>query len=253
MRHPAARRCGLSPRVRGNLTAPLARSTWDRSIPACAGEPWTVTCETSPETVYPRVCGGTRSYPHHSADHFGLSPRVRGNLSVERAVHLSLRSIPACAGETVSGRICTFSGRTVYPRVCGGNRTRTHTNRNASEGLSPRVRGNPRPGETDDVPHGSIPACAGEPPPPNPQATPEPVYPRVCGGTQKRCQDCGGHHGSIPACAGEPIPCHRAAGGRWVYPRVCGGTAPLKCTFLLALRSIPACAGEPEQHHESDP
>ena len=93
---------------------------------------------------------------------------------------------------------------------------------------------------------GSIPACAGEPPPRPRQGGHRLLYPRVCGGTT--LED---------------------GTGRWdrftVYPRVCGGTHssrrvtsvsgglsprvrgnPSPCTERNASgRSIPACAGEP--------
>ena len=73
---------GLSPRVRGNrLHAPLLAGA-SRSIPACAGEPqrrsWICGCIR----VYPRVCGGTLTRRLYSAFSTGLSPRVRGNLTL---------------------------------------------------------------------------------------------------------------------------------------------------------------------------
>ena len=51
---------GLSPRVRGNRKSPPPLACIHRSIPACAGEPATPRTASSLETVYPRVCGGTR-------------------------------------------------------------------------------------------------------------------------------------------------------------------------------------------------
>ena len=69
---------GLSPRVRGSLLAideflfPLG------SIPACAGEPRSLT---------PRL-GGNQ----------GLSPRVRGSHSSHYLDTVPIGSIPACAG-----------------------------------------------------------------------------------------------------------------------------------------------------------
>ena len=50
---------GLSPRVRGNHPKVADRGFWFRSIPACAGEPWTSCPTPHPNWVYPRVCGGT--------------------------------------------------------------------------------------------------------------------------------------------------------------------------------------------------
>ena len=49
----------LSPRVRGNRLLYVRYAGQQRSIPACAGEPWHENriCRSHP--VYPRVCGGT--------------------------------------------------------------------------------------------------------------------------------------------------------------------------------------------------
>ena len=50
---------GLSPRVRGNLRRNRHAHHWQRSIPACAGEPDPAGGGRRWEWVYPRVCGGT--------------------------------------------------------------------------------------------------------------------------------------------------------------------------------------------------
>ena len=155
----------------------------------------------------------------------------------------------------------------------------------AANGLSPRVRGNPRPVSQCRHADGSIPACAGEPPAPQPPAGAAGVYPRVCGGTTKAAPDPDrrqglsprvrgnrglpaqrrGHPGSIPACAGEPNAGRSAMQQIQVYPRVCGGTVlPVHHHIPIpglsprvrgnpgwtassegSVRSIPACAGEP--------
>ena len=69
---------GLSPRVRGNLTAGCIAQIGRRSTPACAG--------TSPQGA------------SHKSD-AGLSPRVRGNPCCPPSLQRKPRSIPACAGE----------------------------------------------------------------------------------------------------------------------------------------------------------
>ena len=70
----------------------------------------------------------------------GLSPRVRGNLWLNRVGVVAGGSIPACAGEPqVTYTILLF--RRVYPRVCGGTAV-TGTPMADTWGLSPRVRGN---------------------------------------------------------------------------------------------------------------
>ena len=93
-----------------------------------------------------------------------------------------------------------------------------------SQGLSPRVRGNPYTiTECTDL-FGSIPACAGEPRYFSQLADKHEVYPRVCGGTSTGALYCL----TVPG----------------LSPRVRGNRA----NFGLdpaGDRSIPACAGEP--------
>ena len=110
---------GLSPRVRGNRLASLALIAWDRSIPACAGEPTPRSSRPSPGRVYPRVCGGTLPAFLANSSSAGLSPRVRGNHPLHPAHKGRLGSIPACAGEPLAYHIWDLTS-TTYPRVCGG-------------------------------------------------------------------------------------------------------------------------------------
>ena len=138
---PARRALGLSPRVRGNRTGNRRTARSWRSIPACAGEPYSGTVGLAITKVYPRVCGGTL---------------FSGRRGFRRA-----RSIPACAGEPIwEGDNDAVHG--VYPRVCGG----TLSCRRAAlpqSGLSPRVRGNLLRRQGYHHRCRSIPACAGEP------------------------------------------------------------------------------------------
>ena len=199
---PSALCRGLSPRVRGNLALPGPPALRHRSIPACAGAPPSFRFVLFDPWVYPRVCGGTytpprrvgvqagsipacagepngqvghnerpRVYPRVCGGtpcpvplHLrlaGLSPRVRGNQVVIDSEPMHIGSIPACAGEPRLQPSC-LGERRVYPRVCGG--TGPYTTRiKTSDGLSPRVRGNPLPASTCALCVGSIPACAGEP------------------------------------------------------------------------------------------
>ena len=253
------------------------------SIPACAGEPFARAAILKAAAVYPRVCGGTRVLGRQVGAGSGLSPRVRGNPGRRLPENPGRRSIPACAGEPLlEPDIAT--GTAVYPRVCGGTQT-TGVPVYASSGLSPRVRGNHAAGSVVILCSGSIPACAGEPPPDWPRFPASGVYPRVCGGTAGRQQQATSPAGlsprvrgnrnayekpptpnrSIPACAGEPGLTGWGTGLSGVYPRVCGGTAGTETTLAppaglsprvrgnplgtgageTAAGSIPACAGEP--------
>ena len=174
---------GLSPRVRGNPVPPRAAGRFRRSIPACAGEPRIGIIPRQLCEVYPRVCGGTDRGSVRGRRIQGLSPRVRGNLIPTGKLPRTGRSIPACAGEPATSTVLR-GGSAVYPRVCGGTASYLCPGC-AYEGLSPRVRGNPRRRLLPHGKGGSIPACAGEPPTVSSRPSPCRVYPRVCGGTSR--------------------------------------------------------------------
>ena len=136
--------------------------------------------------------------------------------------------------------------------------------RSRSDGLSPRLRGNPDATWRIRKPLRSIPAPAGEPP--SSRLAPERtwVYPRACGGTS--CPSapppcCPGlsprlrgnrKHGptstarlrSIPAPAGEPLEGGDCEAVIRVYPRACGGTASLP-SIQRQSKGLSPPAGEP--------
>ena len=167
--------------MRGNPPARTAPASFSRSIPACAGEPFSLLIESRFKAVYPRVCGGTCPEAVIRSNRMGLSPRVRGNPGLVRAGINNVGSIPACAGEPSQPK-CRKSGQRVYPRVCGGT-ANPLGDANYQKGLSPRVRGNPPDRPTLPCSEGSIPACAGEPVTTSNDLLDDEVYPRVCGGT----------------------------------------------------------------------
>ncbi len=152
---------GLSPHARGNPCGQGLSKDKAGPIPACAGEPVTLSSCPRPPRAYPRMRGGT---PRPSDDQDvvpGLSPHARGNPWGIKGANKYLGPIPACAGEPFhqgsSGAIMR-----AYPRMRGG------TGENRWEdwlrmGLSPHARGNLEVlADCVDVP-GPIPACAGEP------------------------------------------------------------------------------------------
>ena len=235
---------GLSPRVRGNLVALVAGSGILWSIPASAGEPLASWSGIEVSRVYPRECGGTGIGRRETCPFKGLSPRVRGNLM---AIHSALplgRSIPASAGEPLSG--CpSKSFKSVYPRECGGT-PRYQVRVHYLAGLSPRVRGNLTLEHLVMSIHRSIPASAGEPDDHRRDQSGLRVYPRECGGTRAGCGQRSDPDGlsprvrgnlrvheyrawwqrSIPASAGEPCEGKEGLENYAVYPRECGGTSP---------------------------
>ena len=243
---------GLSPRVRGNQRRVSVAIRWHGSIPASAGEPSRPTSRRGGGGVYPRECGGTGPWADVEAAAKGLSPRVRGNLEAALNAPDFRGSIPASAGEPARTPAAGLAGR-VYPRECGGT-AKLRLALHGVTGLSPRVRGNrqrPRP-----IPHehGSIPASAGEPSRRTSSTAAVRVYPRECGGTERRCKQPAqlsglsprvrgnrrprrrrrGRPGSIPASAGEPAAGVARHPGRRVYPRECGGTTAVKSPRYIA-------------------
>ena len=241
-RAQARRRRGLSPRVRGNQPGGGRVRGMQRSIPACAGEPGTALGRIAGPEVYPRVCGGTPAPQPPPAQPEGLSPRVRGNLTLLVPQAGIEWSIPACAGEPHRAALAVPICR-VYPRVCGGTKW-AQRRQCMNHGLSPRVRGNLESKMDGQAQARSIPACAGEPSTLIDTCGFRLVYPRVCGGTfrMEPASDVWkglsprvrgnrrlaiqplGRRGSIPACAGEPAAGLQGTGPGRVYPRVCGGT-----------------------------
>ena len=215
---------GLSPRVRGNQHDPVRGDRTGGSIPACAGEPRSISGRTVCWRVYPRVCGGTQPPPVGLTREPGLSPRVRGNPAPRAPRCHRCGSIPACAGEP-SCAPCGAAARAVYPRVCGGTNVAPRE-QEERRGLSPRVRGNRSAAGCAAPSPRSIPACAGEPASPSTTWTRPRVYPRVCGGTV-----------SIHWVSTRPT---------GLSPRVRGNLS-LDGRVDVELGSIPACAGEPRR------
>ncbi len=174
----------------------------------------------------------------------GLSPRVRGNLTLTRPPKGKLGSIPAGAGEPKC-RSSRADCVGVYPRGCGGT-TILGAMDTKHQGLSPRVRGNPGDHRREKSGKRSIPAGAGEP---NYGSLPEVangVYPRGCGGTFVRSPTCQGFGGSVPAGAGEPTTLRIIRTYNRVYPRGCGGTGRLGMNTQIRYGLSPRVRGNPE-------
>ena len=146
--------CTGEPYVTGGMDLPRG------SIPACTGEPSPSAGQQRQGWVYPRVYGGTQRRRLDARLIKGLSPRVRGNPGVAVDFDIRGRSIPACTGEPnealpfpdedqVYPRVYGeprpsngwWSPIWVYPRVYGGT-VPSVQNHQDEHGLSPRVRGN---------------------------------------------------------------------------------------------------------------
>ena len=107
---------------------------------------------------------------------------MRGNL-LHTALSASSRgSIPAHAGKPRAASD-GHSPRQVYPRACGETAL-SFVDKNPSEGLSPRMRGNQTCTSGNAELAGSIPAHAGKPRAADRDILPAGVYPRACGETR---------------------------------------------------------------------
>ena len=168
------------------------------------------------------MCGGTYTRRGSRRQLFGLSPRVRGNLSGGGAAPAGGGTIPACAGEPCTATAWQREFRGLSPRVRGNQYTAGPLA--AVAGLSPRVRGNPARRRPATRVSGTIPACAGEP-----------IHRRAAGRRS----------GTIPACAGEPGSRIPKAGVARDYPRVCGGTTAPPPGAPPAAGLSPRVRGEP--------
>ena len=166
--------------------------------------------------------GGTHGYDSWCYSNAGLSPLARGNLRRMGNLGLTIGSIPACAGEPPIST-CWISCTTVYPRLRGGTQSGNH-NPLIDWGLSPLARGNPLRPVPPQLPRGSIPACAGEPLPPDSRPNPGRVYPRLRGGTSARLAPMGQARGLSP---------------------LARGNLAIAAFSSMMIGSIPACAGEP--------
>ena len=170
---------GSSPRVRGTRVRAAVARAEARFIPACAGNSFPEDPENPHSTVHPRVCGELplRCASRSAGD--GSSPRVRGTLPQRPHPVLLARFIPACAGNSPTGRL-RRAGRPVHPRVCGELYPPNPAGLPAG-GSSPRVRGTPSAKHQRPDKRRFIPACAGNSLGEVRQAVFAPVHPRVCG------------------------------------------------------------------------
>ncbi len=95
---------GLSPHARGKPRGVDADRAVGGPIPACAGETAKVNAGRPETGAYPRMRGGNHAITVLGDFNPGLSPHARGKLFLDLARLVNAGPIPACAGETPSGR-----------------------------------------------------------------------------------------------------------------------------------------------------
>ncbi len=156
---PAQRVAGSAPRVRGTRANSRAICSSIRFSPACAGNAMPKHACKPIMAVQPRVCGERRSKCSVECFVAGSAPRVRGTRDGTRAILLSQRFSPACAGNAT---LPTSLGKrlAVQPRVCG-ERSAASTCTFGVDGSAPRVRGTPWAFTHCPMISRFSPACAG--------------------------------------------------------------------------------------------
>ena len=113
---------GLSPRMRGNLLHRHRPARCNGSIPTHAGKPFGDAGSVWRCGVYPHACGETCYAQSLRPERSGLSPRMRGNHTLDARSLVLMGSIPTHAGKPGNGlRMVALYG--VYPHACGETAT----------------------------------------------------------------------------------------------------------------------------------
>ena len=153
------RNVGSSPRGRGTLQNRVPAVSWQRIIPAWAGNTHHIDAQGEAQSDHPRV-GGEHLY----AEYFGLktrgsSPRGRGTHGQHPFAVLVWRIIPAWAGNTTLA-LADGDGNADHPRVGGEHHIKQLAD-STRAGSSPRGRGTPNALRCRAWTYRIIPAWAG--------------------------------------------------------------------------------------------
>ncbi len=92
---------GRSPRARGSHSPAAPPPLPFRSIPACAGQSAAKKAASASPWVDPRVRGAVSASTRRAASGAGRSPRARGSHWLRLSPAGQMRSIPACAGQSL--------------------------------------------------------------------------------------------------------------------------------------------------------
>ena len=170
---------GSSPRVRGTQDGIPIVLVRLGIIPACAGNTTQQAACLHSTRDHPRVCGEHNPSCRCRCSAQGSSPRVRGTPISFFLMRYSRGIIPACAGNTSSGRLSRSTSRD-HPRVCGEHVEPTDP-ATRMLGSSPRVRGTLPELARARRGGGIIPACAGNTLGARLRLASRWDHPRVCG------------------------------------------------------------------------
>ncbi len=213
--------------------------------------------------AYPRARGATMTAFGVERGVQGLSPRTRGNLLAGSLAGARLGPIPAHAGQPARSRARNI-WRRAYPRARGATGIMWSFEMQFA-GLSPRTRGNRFGNIIASMPHGPIPAHAGQPAARTSGACARRAYPRARGATAPRNQPGLRPRGLSPRTRGNldravrahdlcgPIPAHAGQPARpgtghqrsRAYPRARGATPRREETRAAMTGLSPRTRGNP--------
>ena len=252
---------GSSPLARGTPDHHLPDRRRRRFIPARAGNTPRAPPPPRPGTVHPRSRGEHLAGVHPRPSATGSSPLARGTRRRHPRTSLSMRFIPARAGNT---RPEFWSGRgtPVHPRSRGEHAVAVAVLL-TSDGSSPLARGTPGGRRRGPVPGRFIPARAGNTNIGSPRCPATPVHPRSRGehpvetrrrqhvdgssplarGTPGKRLRRGAERRFIPARAGNTVRTCGRCGETAVHPRSRGEHAAVPKALGERWRFIPARAG----------
>ena len=177
-------------------------------------------------TVHPRMRGEHRFNLIEDLGNLGSSPHARGTLLPTTSSKSWKRFIPACAGNTVTGRVY-WHRRPVHPRMRGEHLCKQKELAEKT-GSSPHARGTPGSRNLKVKPTRFIPACAGNTQAKRASPARIPVHPRMRGEHSSNRRIRSKNNGSSPHARGTPLAEVRDA---------------------LRIRFIPACAGNTDGFH----
>ena len=152
---------GPSPLARGSPPQGLTGRLGPGSIPARAGQPPGRVAYLNPCRVHPRSRGAAYLLHQEFPLMWGPSPLARGSLGRYQQGHNITGSIPARAGQPITGQ-CERCGQGVHPRSRGAAAD-TEAFDSLLSGPSPLARGSRPCAGNGEPSKRSIPARAGQP------------------------------------------------------------------------------------------